>query len=290
GEVYSNYSLLKFTPAIAFEATPQLWIGVAANVDWASLAVQPMTVAAPDFHPGTTSRYYADASATDGAFGFGFHGGVLFQVNDMIALGASYSSEQFFQEFEWNSTVANPNLPEFGTPKTITFKLNVPAMAAGGIAIQALPNLTLAGDFRYLFYESTDGFSLADPQIPFNADGSVDGFGWEDIYSIHAGFEFWPTEQVALRGGYNYTQNPVPDGLAMINIPAPAIVQHHATVGIGYTVSRRFQISAGYYRAFENSGTGPLLNPAVPAGSTVTNTMQEDSFSMQFSFATRGGM
>jgi long-chain fatty acid transport protein len=290
GEVYSNYSLLKFTPAIAFEATPQLWLGLSANVDWASLAVQPMPVGAPDFDAGTGTAYYANATATDGAFGFGFQAGVLFQVNDMIALGASYSSEQFFEEFEWNSVVANPNLPTFGTPKTITFKLNVPAMAAGGVAIEALPNLTLAGDFRYLFYESTEGFSLADPQQPFAADGSVAGFGWENIYSIHGGFEFRPTDELQIRGGYNYTQNPVPAECAMINIPAPGIVQHHATFGIGYNVTRRFQIAAAYYRAFENSGTGPLLNPAVPVGSTVSNTLKEDSFSMQFSFATRGGI
>ncbi|MDH3459359.1 MAG: hydrocarbon degradation protein, partial [Gemmatimonadota bacterium] len=70
-------------------------------------------------------------------------------------------------------------------------------------------------------------------------DGSVNGFGWSNIYSIHAGLKFWPTEQVALRGGYNYSQNPVPDSLAMVNLPAPGIVQHHVTVGAGFNLSRR---------------------------------------------------
>jgi len=44
---------------------------------------------------------------------------------------------------------------------------------------------------------------------------------------------------VALRGGYNYSQNPVPDSLAMVNLPAPGIVQHHVTVGAGFNLSRR---------------------------------------------------
>jgi long-chain fatty acid transport protein len=294
GQVYSNYGLLKLTPAIAYAVTPKLWLGAAANVDWATLSVSPMPVAAPDFDVNTMTGYYAGASAADGAFGFGFQAGLMYRFNDMIAFGASYSSEQFFEEFKWNSTVANPNLPTFGTPKEITFKLNVPAMAAVGFGLQPLPNLTLALDGRYLFYSSTDGFALDDQPI-MNQDGSVNGFGWEDIYSIHAGFEFRPTDNLQLLGGYNYAQNPIPDSLAMYNVPAPGIVKHHATVGVGVNVTRRFNITAAYYRAFENSGTGPLIgmdpNTGMPAQfGTVTNSLKEDSFLVQFSFATRGGI
>jgi long-chain fatty acid transport protein len=289
GEVYSNYSLLKFTPAVAFAPTEALWLGVSGNVDWASLAVNPMPIGAPDFDPVTGTAFYRDARAVDGAFGFGFQAGIMFQPNDMIALGASYASEQWFEDFSFNTVHANPNLANFGTPATIEFKLNVPAMAAAGIALRPLPNLTLAGDLRYMFYESTEGFQIPDGASVFNADGSVNGFGWSNIYSIHAGLEFWPAEQVALRGGYNYSQNPVPDSLAMVNLPAPGMVQHHVTVGAGFNISRRLQVSLAYYRAFENDGTGPIMNPAVPPGSTVTNSLKEDSFLLGFSFATRGG-
>ena len=64
-----------------------------------------------------------------------------------------------------------------------------------------------------------------------NPDFSVAGFGWKNIYSIHGGLEFLPVERLALRGGYNYTQNPIPSEFAMFNVPAPAIVQHHLTIG-----------------------------------------------------------
>ena len=288
GQVYSNYGLLKLTPAIAYAVTPKFWLGAAANVDWATLAVTPMPTAAPDFDQVSGTAYYAGASAADGAFGLGFQAGLMYQFNDMIAFGASYSSEQFFEEFKWNSTVANPNLPTYGTPKEISFKLNVPAMATVGFGLTPLPNLTLALDGRYMFYSSTEGFALDDQPI-MNQDGSVNGFGWENIYSIHAGLEFRPTDNLQLLGGYNYSQNPIPDSLAMYNVPAPGIVKHHATVGVGVNLTRRFNITAAYYRAFENSGTGPLMTPMGPAG-TVTNSMNEHSFLIQFSFATRGGM
>jgi len=289
GQVYSDYSLMKFTPAVAFAPSEKIWVGAALNVDWARLTVMPAPFASPDVDAGPPpTAFYPSASAADGAFGFGFQVGLLWKINDMFNVGAAYTSEQWFEEFNFQSTVANPNLATFGTPREFNFKLNVPAMVSGGLAVYALPNLLLSGDFRYYFYESTPGFEVPETGI-VNPDFSVAGFGWTNIYSIHAGFEWWPVEKFALRGGYNYSQNPIPDSLAMFNVPAPAIVQHHASVGLGWQVTRRFQISAAYYRAFENTGTGPLINLGTGAAvGTVTNALKEDSFLLQFSLSTRG--
>ncbi len=296
GQVFSNYQLMQISPSVAFAPTDQLWIGVSANIDWSSLAVDPMPIGAPAFDPGTGSAFFSSAAAASTAFGFGAHVGVLYNVNDMIAIGATYQTETYFEDFNFKTTWANPNITNptnpmaFGFPRTIQFTLNLPAVVGGGIAVQALPELLLAGDFRYILYSETDGFALADPTQPFNADGSVSGFGWEDISSIHLGADFRASDKVSLRAGYNVTENPVPDGLSMINIPAPAIVKNHVTFGVGVRPTRQFEISAGYMHAFENSGTGPILNPAAPAGATVTNTLSENSVSIQFSWTTRGSL
>ncbi len=288
GQVYSNYQFLKIVPAIAFAPSPKLWVGVAANIDWALLAVEPMPTAPPAFDPGTGTAFYSSAAAADGAFGVGFQAGVLFKPNDLVSLGAAYTSEQYFQDFEFNSTYANPNLASFGTPRTITFKLNVPAILVGGVAVNAAPNLLLTGEARYLFYETAAGFEIPDGQSISNPDGSVKAFGWRNITSLHAGAQYRATDRVALRAGYNWTQNPIPDSLSMFNVPAPAIVQSHATLGVGVRPSRHFDISVAYYHAFAHSGTGPLFGPSGPVG-TVTNTLSENSLLVTFSFATRGG-
>ena len=52
GQVYSNFQLLKISPALAWNATDKLRIGLAANIDWEALAVSPMPIAAPDYDPG----------------------------------------------------------------------------------------------------------------------------------------------------------------------------------------------------------------------------------------------
>lgn len=278
GAVYSNYSLLKIAPAVAIAATPKLWLGAAFNVDWASLAVQPMPAASPDCSSAAGPCYYPGATAADGAFGFGFQLGATYNVNDMLSLAVAYTSQQRFEDFTWNSARANPELASFGAPREITFRLDAPQVFAAGIGLKPLPGLTLAVDGRHMTYSKTKGFSGSG----FNADGSVAGFGWKDISVVAVGAEYWIKDNVALRGGYHYTQNPVPDDQSFFNVAAPAIVQRHLTLGMGFKPTRQLQVDLGFYRAFENSITGPIPNPSLPPNATVTNSLSETSFLIQF--------
>jgi long-chain fatty acid transport protein len=290
GQVFSDYNLLKIAASVGWAVTDDLWLGVALNVDRAALAVTPMPAASPDFDADTGTAFFPSAAAADGAFGIGFQLGLMYTVNEIFAFGASYTSEQWFRPFEWNSTHANPNLANFGEPRTFSFKLNVPAVVGGGVAVQAIPELLLTADFKYYFYKHTAGFEIPSTG-PFNPDGSLAGFGWDNIYSIAFGLKYEPADLVALYGGYNFSDNPVPDSLSMVNIAAPAIVQHHISVGVGIRATKQFEITAAYYHAFKNSGTGEILNPAIPPGtSSVTNTLQENSVLLQFSYVSKGAI
>jgi long-chain fatty acid transport protein len=282
GQVYSDYNLLKIAASVGWAATDDLWVGAALNIDRAALAVMPMPAATPD------GAFFPNGAAADGAFGISFQVGLLYVLKDIVFFGASYTSEQWFRPFEWNSTHANPNLPDFGQPRTFSFKLNVPAVVGGGVAVQAVPELLLTADFKYYFYKNTAGFEIPSTG-PFNADGSLAGFGWDNIYSIAFGVKYEPAAIVALYGGYNFSDNPVPDSLSMINVAAPAIVQHHISVGVGIRATKQFEITAAYYHAFRNSVTGPIYGPMGPVADTsVTNSMQENSVLLQFSYVSRG--
>lgn len=288
GQVFSSFQLLKIAPGAAFAVSDRLWIGAAANIDWASLTVDPFAAAAPAVDPGPDGvprtrddrAYYSSAYAADGAFGVGAQIGVIYKAAPNVSLGASYTSPQRFNEFEFTSTFANPNLPTAGTPRPIRFRLDVPAIYSAGASVMPTGALTLSGDLRYITYESTEGFKGG----AFATDGSVQGFGWKNIAVGAVGAQFAATDRLMLRGGYNYSGNPVPAELTMINIPAPAIVQHHLTVGGGFQATSALAIQAGYYHAFRNSISGPIIGPAGPApGTRVTSSLSEDSFLIQFS-------
>lgn len=285
GQLYSNFQTMRIAPSVAYAISPKLAIGAALDVDWASLAVSPFPVAAPAYDAGTGTAFYSDASDADGTFGVGFQLGLQYKVADFLALGAAYTSPQWFQSFQYHAVYENPNITSgptaYGMPRTIRFRMDMPAIYSAGVALTATPMILAAVDVKYYAYESTKGFDVSG----YNADGSVRGFGWKNIWVVAVGGQYMPTDALAVRLGYNYSQNPIPDGLSMFNAPAPAVVQHHATVGLGYKLTSGLGIDLAYYRAFENSVSGPMVQPTgAVAGSNVKSTLSEDSFLVGFSF------
>ena len=289
GQVYSNFQMMKITPALAWKASPKLRIGVALNVDWASLAVNPMPTAAPAVDPGPDGKpftaddraYYSSGAAAGSAFGFGAQIGMQYQVNDEFSIGLAYTSPQFFSAFKYQGVYENPNIPSYNTARTFSFRMDAPPVYAAGIAWSPTTAIRTAVDVKYFGYKSTKGFD----QSGFNSDGSVKGFGWNDIAVVAAGIEYDANSEWTLRGGYNYSGNPISGDMSMYNIPAPAIVQHHLTLGVGYTLRPGVQLNFAGYKAFENSITGPIQRPtgALP-GTSVTNRMNETSVLIGFKF------
>jgi len=288
GQMYSNFGLMKIVPAIAWKASDKLRLGVALNVDWATLAVSPMPTAAPAADPGPDGKpytaddraYYSSAAAADGAFGFGMQAGLQYLVTDRLTAGLAYTSAQMFQDFEYQSVFANPNLPTFNTARTFRFRMDAPAIYAAGLGWQPTARLQTAADVKYFTYKSTKGFD----QVGYNADGSVKGFGWDNIVVVAVGAQFAASDKVTLRGGYNYAGNPISDANSMYNLPAPAIVQHHITAGLGIKVRDGVEVNIAGYTAFENSISGPMMRPAAVPGTSVKNTMSENSVLVGFTF------
>lgn len=288
GQVYSNFQLMKISPAVAWSVGPKLRLGIAANINWQSLAVDPMPIAVPDYDPGPDATpgtaddraFYPSAAAADAVFGFGFQLGLQYAVTERVTLGAAYTSPGTFGDFEFTAMHANPNLPNYGTPRTFTFRMDVPAIYAVGVAMDPTENLHLGVDAKYITYSSTEGFE----REGYNPDFSVRGFGWDDIAVVGVGVQYRIGDAVTLRGGYHYTGNPIPDEQSMFNIPAPAVVQHHVTAGFGYTIVPGVDINVSAYQALENSITGAMYRPTALAGTSVTNTLSETSVLVGFTF------
>ena len=61
-------------------------------------------------------------------------------------------------------------------------------------------------------------------------------FDYKNAWELKAGFEYKINDKLALRGGYMYTENNVPD--ITLNPGNPASNQHGVTLGFGYKMGR----------------------------------------------------
>lgn len=272
GRVYAAYEYLHVPTVLAMRVNDRLSLGISIIVGRSSLTANPAGFASPDCSAGGVC--FVPSVEKDSAFGFGAQVGVLYKINPAFSIGAAYTLEQDFEDFEWNSTVANPNLPNFGAARTIRFQLNNPAIWAVGLGFTPTENLKIALDAKRAEYGSAEGFS---------GPGSL---GWEDIDTFAIGVQYQATPMLALRVGYNKTDNAIPDASAFFNVASPSIWGDHYTGGLGLAIDKNFSLDLAYYKATKTEISSPFLSPVVGPvpGTRVKNEMSMESLLATFSF------
>ncbi|KAA3607294.1 MAG: hypothetical protein DWQ01_16505 [Planctomycetota bacterium] len=270
GAVYSQFQMLQLAPTAAYQMDENWSFGIAPTINWAQLAVDPMCGSPPDDANGDTVATYPSAAQADSSWGYGAQIGVFYSdAQSGWNFGASYKTKQDFQDFNWNST------DEIGNFRRLTLDLDFPAIASIGVGYSGFKDLELIADVRYIDYKNTDGFGEA----KFNRDFSVNGFGWDSIFVLALGLQYQLSESFWVRAGYAYNENPIPDANSTFNLPAPAVIQHHASFGLSWALSNSSFLDLGYRHGFENSVEGQMGHPTmgkVP-GSSVKNSLSTDS-------------
>ncbi len=281
GAIYSQFQMLQVAPTFSRTLGDNWSVGFAPTINQAQLAVDPGCFGAPDVidpdgNPGTGDEYavYPSASHADSAWGYGAQFGAMYKGDDGWNFGVSYKTEQTFDNFEYNSVDTN------GAYQELTLDMDFPAIASLGASYTGLDKWTFAFDAKYIDYSATDGFGEAS----FEEDFSVGGFGWDSIMVYSLGVNYDLDDCVALRAGYAYNDNPIPDANATFNVPAPAIIQQHMSAGISYCVQENWFLDLAYHHGFENEIEGEMGHPfmgSVP-GTSVNNKMSTDSLVIGF--------
>ncbi len=263
---YTQLQILKFAPSIAFQPNERFSIGLAVHIDYANL----------DLRSGSSHNY-----------GLGVQLGALYKLTDSISVGATYISPQ---------EVNHKDVKDFdGDGVADNLKLEAPQQFGVGIAVEPVRDkLLIEADVKWINWEDATGYN---------------DFDWKNQWVFAIGAQLKPTKQLALRVGYNYGNNPVrehnnfvgatPLGPNMTSVQGkflpvyyyetfriigfPAIVKQHLTFGIGYELSKRFAINAGYTHAFKEtireSGTNIAGQPV-----TLESRLSEDSLEFGFTW------
>jgi long-chain fatty acid transport protein len=83
------------------------------------------------------------------------------------------------------------------------------------------------------------------------------------------------SQQLSLRAGYTFNQNPINNDEAFFNLASALIYQHMISAGATYELSDVWAINLAYSHMPDISRTGPVILPGVGAvpGSSVSNSI-----------------
>jgi long-subunit fatty acid transport protein len=106
---------------------------------------------------------------------------------------------------------------------------------------------------------------------------------WKDQYSVHGGVEYRLTENLALRGGYGYSNNPVP--ASTLSPLTAAIMTNQLSAGIGYRHGRwRLDLAYGIDPTAQENVVKTALLSGEYSNSRVRIGTQSTSLNTSFRF------
>jgi long-chain fatty acid transport protein len=279
GRVFADYRLITVPVTFAYQVSPKLSLGAAVHIGISSFTASPIGIVPPDCSSPTDCFF--PSAQEDSATGFGARLGLVYQINPKVSFGLTYDSPQYFEDFEWISAVANPNLPTFGTSRNLEFNIDTPQMITAGVGLRPSSKWTVAIDARWINYENADGFG----DFGVSPEGAGLGLGWQDILIGMFGAEYRVSPKLALRGGYSISEEMITEETAFVNAVAPAVVRENISLGVGFQVFEGMDLNLAVYKGSKNRVTGPIFGPFGPVpGTSVTDEMEQDSVVVTFSF------
>jgi len=304
---YSSIAFWQMAPTLAWKVNDQLKVGASLNIDYQSVGFQQRITGensgwtnSQNESPDLQSNFLLGRTAN--AFGFGATIGVLYDVNEMVTVGASYKSPQEFSELEYqlrqNDIASFPDGEGgmvFSQDGTYKMDLDYPQQASVGIKVQPVDQLKVSADIKWINWSDTmDNLKVTgdfvDRQGSATSNNAALDPGWDDqvVYAIGVDFEAIPNK-LNLRAGYNYAEAPIEKNDVFSNLLLPAMTEQHLSVGGTYKFNNRWELSFAYMRAFNNSVTGKGDVPEsyqglFPEDSNAKIDLEENSYSLNLGY------
>lgn len=267
----SNVQVFEIMPTVSYNVSDKLAIGFTPVVGLASLSINPMPFGLD--HTSPLHNY-----GTRYTWAGGFNIGTYYDFQNHWRTGFTFKSPLWADPLHFTGTHISAGTDGAGnptviyTPQDVRFNFNLPMILGWGISYDGIKRTVIALDIRYFDYENTAGFGG-----PLASDGTVDGLGWSNVLSVSMGVQYKLTEKLAVRMGYCWNENPIPESSQPANISAPLFMQNVIALGATYTFLKDFDISFAWSHAFQTYCTGKFDTPLGPDTGTVTNSVSADT-------------
>jgi long-chain fatty acid transport protein len=185
----------------------------------------------------------------DSGTGWGYKFGFQSQLNGVVTVGAT-----------WTSSIDSSKFDKYSGLFAEQGDFDVPSSLAAGLALKLSPETTLALDWERINYSEVKAIANTNTAGGLLGADNGMGFGWEDMDVVKLGVEHDVSDQLTLRAGYSYTDQPIPASQTFFNVLAPAVVEKHLSLGGTYDVSSQTSLTFSYTHAFENTLDGVQAN------------------------------
>lgn len=221
-----------------------------------SLGISPI-FAAQTFKARGLSAFSGFSSASssvsdrgrDYSFGAGFRVGGLAEIIKGLRLGASYKSRIYMTQFDrYQGLFAQQG------------GFDIPDSFNVGLSWDATSRLTTNFDIEHIRYSEIK--SVGNPIAPLLqgvalGTGQGPGFGWNDMTIYKFGAQWKQNDNLILRGGLSYGQQPIEGSEVLFNILAPGVQEWHLTSGFSYALNEKDEISFAAMYSPQKTISGP---------------------------------
>jgi long-chain fatty acid transport protein len=247
-------------------------LGITALFAWQKFRAKGLA----SFSPFSSDPANLTGNSNSISTGFGGKVGYQGQFGNLIRIGAAFQTKMYMNEFDRYKGL----FAEMGD-------FDIPANWQAGVAVMPNEELTLMLDVQQILYGQIK--SINNPIVPNiqtsllgNNDGA--GFGWKDMTIVKFGIMYKLPQSWTLYGGYSYGKQPIPETEMLFNILAPAVVDHHITLGLSkmFCNSQEVMIALMYAPAGSVKGANPL-DP--PSGQTIELKMSQFQLELGYAFS-----
>ena len=266
----SELKTFNLNPVVSLRLTPRLAVAGGINLLYLDstlerqLRATALNIPAPGLEIG--QKFSGDGS------GWGFNLGLLLDLTDNLALGASYRSEikvDVKGDVSFSSPEGFPvTLPELSGKTDLT----LPQQAFTGLYYKGLDPLTFEVGLRWEGWSAFDELRIE----LLNGQNSVTPRDWDDSFAYNLGVRYRLNPTVTLLAGYLYGETPVPDHTFDPSIPDADA--HVFSLGTDLEFNR-YKVALSYaYQRFEDRSKNNLIgdSPVAAASDLANGTYKSD--------------
>jgi long-chain fatty acid transport protein len=233
-------------PTISYAINDMIAVGVGANIVFSNVMLRR---AVTNFEPVMDLELEGT-----GDLAYSFNAGIMFRPVEEVSFGFTYRAETQV-DFEGTADFHPPaSVASLFPGGDVTTGIALPATWFAGIAWMPMDNFEIEADYQFIGWSSYDAlgidFAVNAQNTPGVAQDNVSSpKDYEDTFIARLGAEYrLPALGLALRGGYFYDNNPVPD--KSLEPLLPDSDRHGLNIGVGIDILPDITIDLAYLHLF----------------------------------------